>query len=139
MNYIDELNNLSYTNKDFNSIYSELLEYAQKISYNWNPAESNESDPGVVLLKLAAIIGDKDNYNIDKNVLELMPASVTQLPNARQIFDQCGYTMKHYRAAEGTVTVDLKDPLEDPAEEEVTNGEEQHKGYKIPRFTMFSK
>ena len=78
-----EVSNLSYTNKDFNSIYSELLEYAKKLSYKWDPTASDESDPGVLLLKLDALIGDKCNYNIDKNVLECFPLSVTQTKNAR--------------------------------------------------------
>ena len=122
-----ELSNLSYTNKDFNSIYTELLEYAKNLSPKWDPTASTESDPGVILLKLAAIIGDKDNYNIDKNTLELMPASVTQLPAARQIFDQCGYSMHHYIAAEGNVSVQIVD-------KEGTNTD----NYTIPRFTMFT-
>ena len=76
--YDRDLSNMSYTNKDFGSIFPELLELAKKLSYKWNPIESDESDPGVVLLKLAALMTDKDNYNIDKNILELFPMSVTQ-------------------------------------------------------------
>ena len=67
---INPLSNLSYTNKDFQSVYVELLDLAKKISYKWDPTVSNESDPGVLLLKLCAIIADKNNYNIDKNILE---------------------------------------------------------------------
>lgn len=126
-----EVSNLSYTNKDFNSIYSELLEYAKKLSYKWDPTASDESDPGVVLLKLAALIGDKDNYNIDKNTLELMPASVTQLAAARQLFDQCGYSMKYYQSASGYINLTIKEDLgEDIAEK-------QSYIYTIPKFTMF--
>ena len=44
--------NTSYTNKDFRTIYPELLDLVAKISDKWNPNESNESDPGVILLKL---------------------------------------------------------------------------------------
>ena len=94
-----ELSNLSYTNKDFGQIYPELLDLATKISYKWDPASSDESDPGVVLLKLAALMADKNNYNIDKNILELFPLSVTQEANAREIFDQCGYVMRYYNSA----------------------------------------
>lgn len=131
---MSERSNLSYTNKDFNSIYVELLEYAKKLSYKWDPTESDESDPGVVLLKLAAIIGDKDNYNIDKNVLELMPASVTQLSAARQIFDQCGYSMKYYRSARGSINLTIKKEL---GEIEESNRKKSY-SYKIPKFTMFT-
>ena len=60
------LSNISYTNKDFNSIYIELLDLVKKLTYKWDPTISNESDPGNILIKLNAIIGDKNNYNIDK-------------------------------------------------------------------------
>lgn len=132
MSSSNELTNISYTNKDFNSIYAELIEYARMISSKWNPADSEESDPGVVLLKLAAIIGDKNNYNIDKNMLELMPASVTQLPNARSVFHQCGYTMKHYHSAEGTVNLTLIKDIKEDADVDIKNY------YHLPMFTMFT-
>lgn len=99
------LSNLSYTNKDFNSIYPELLDLAKKISNRWDPTISNESDPGVVLLKLNAIIADKNNYNIDKNVLECFPLSVTQEDNARQLFSQLGYEMQWYKSGIGLLTM----------------------------------
>ena len=41
------LSNLSYTNKDFQEIYPELLNYVKNISYKWDPTISNESDPGL--------------------------------------------------------------------------------------------
>lgn len=90
---------LSYTNKDFQAIYEELLEVAKKLSYKWDPTISNESDPGVVLLKLNAIIADKNNYNIDKNILETYVDTVTQDVTARQLFNQLGYKMPSYNAA----------------------------------------
>ena len=71
------ISNQSYTSKDFYQIYPELLELVEGLTERWSPASSNESDPGVVLLKLNAIIGDKNNYNIDKNILETFPVSVT--------------------------------------------------------------
>ena len=71
------LSNLSYTNKDFQTIYPELIEVVKKLSVKWDPSISNESDPGVLLIKLNAILADRDSYNIDKNVLECFPLSVT--------------------------------------------------------------
>lgn len=147
--YDKSVNNLSYTNKDFNAIYSELLDLADKISPKWKPSESNESDPGVLLLKLDALIGDKANYNIDKNILELFPESVTQYPNAREIFEQCGYIMPYYRAAEVIANINIKNT--DKLIEKVNsvnsdynfneNTEvESYKNlvYKLPKFTMIS-
>ena len=46
------INNISYTAKDFQLIYPMLIELAQKISPKWNPAASNESDAGVLLIKM---------------------------------------------------------------------------------------
>ena len=102
-----ELSNLSYTNKDFQVIYPELLDLATKLSYKWDPSTSDESDPGVVLLKLMALIGDKSNYNIDKNILELFPLSVTQDCNAREIYEQCGYRMRYYQSAKTSIQLTL--------------------------------
>ena len=94
-----KMSNKSFTNKDFGAIYTELLDIASKISPRWNPATSNESDPGVVLLKLAAFIGDKLNYNIDKNVLECFMPSATQESSMRRLCEMNGYTMKYYNSA----------------------------------------
>ena len=105
--YERDLSNISYTNKDFAAIYPELLSLVGSLSYKWNPVESEESDPGVLLLKLAALMADKNNYNIDKNVLELFPLSVTQDRNARQLYEQCGYVMRHYLGAKLSVSLNL--------------------------------
>ena len=103
--------NSSYTNKDFRTIYPELLDLVKKLSNKWDPTISNESDPGVLLIKLNALIADKCNYNIDKNVLETMPLSVTQYGNARQLYESLGYNMSWYKSA--TLNIGLKYHEED--------------------------
>lgn len=148
--YERDLSNLSYTNKDFGQIYPELLDLVKKISYKWDPSQSDESDPGVVLLKLAALIADKNNYNIDKNILETFPLSVTQIQNARQLFELCGYCMKYYKSA----TTKLAFTLPKSNEPEITDSDIAElypvdnnididddsyvRSYVIPKFTMFS-
>lgn len=97
--------NISYTNKDFQSIYAELLDLVPKLTDRWNPDQSNESDPGVVLLKMCALMADKLDYNIDKNILELFPTSVTQRGNARKVYESLGYNMHWYRSATSDITV----------------------------------
>ena len=72
-----KLSSISYTNKDFQEAYPELLQLAKELSYKWDPTISNEGDPGVVLIKELALAIDKINYNSDKNVLECFPLSVT--------------------------------------------------------------
>ena len=122
---IDTSQFTSYTNKDFESIYKELLDLVTELTYKWDPSSSNESDPGVILLKLNAIIADKCNYNIDQNVLECFPLSVTQEANARQLFEQLGYFMHWYRSA--VTNISLK-----------WIGDESDAEYTIPKFTMVS-
>ena len=123
------LTNQTYINKDFQTIYPELLDLVKKLTYKWDPTISNESDPGVLLIKLNAIIADKNNYNIDKNILECFPDTVTQQDNAYKLFSQLGYNMRWYKSAMGEISIRWKgDPLEsssgskDPA--------------PIPAFTM---
>lgn len=108
MNYTEqelEISNKSYTNKDFNTIYPELLDLVTKLTNKWDPTTSNESDPGVVLLKLWSILADKNNYNIDKNILETFPLSVTQRSNAQKLYDMLGYDMHYYQSAVTDITM----------------------------------
>ena len=70
MNVKNPLSPISYTNKDFESVYIELLDLVKKLTYKWDPSLSNESDPGVILLKLNALIADKIDYNVDSNILQ---------------------------------------------------------------------
>ena len=98
------ISNESYTHKDFYQIYPEILDLVNKITERWDPASSNESDPGVVLLKLLAFIGDKLNYNIDKNILEAFMPSATQEDSMRKLCEMMGYDMKYYRSAVADVS-----------------------------------
>lgn len=104
----DIITNINYLNKDFRTIYSELLDTVKLLTNDWDPSLSNESDPGVVLIKLLAIIGDKNNYNIDKNILEAFPSTVTQYGNAYEIFNLVGYHMRWYNSADVAVNVKFK-------------------------------
>lgn len=94
-----KINNKSYTNKDFQKIYPEILELAQALSAKWDPATSNESDPGVVLLKLLGFVADKLNYNIDKNILEAFLPSATQESAVRSNVERSGYYPRYYQSA----------------------------------------
>ena len=101
--YQNPMGNIGYTDQDFQTAYPQLLNLAKELSDKWDPSQSNESDPGVVLIKEQAILDDKLHYSIDKNALETFPESVTQLQNARQIFEQGGYTMQWYVGATGQI------------------------------------
>lgn len=126
MNIKNPLGPISYTDKDFESIYVELLDLVKQLTYKWDPSVSNESDPGVILLKLNALIADKINYNIDTNILECFPETVSQLQNARQLFSQLGYNMKWYESA--STIASLKYIGDDIGVPSIT----------IPKFTMLT-
>ena len=120
---INENQKLSYTNLDFSSIYTEVLDMTKQLTKDWDPSISDESDPGVILVKLSALLADKCNYNIDKSILEAFPLSVTQDSNARQLYEQLGYYMHWYRAATVPVSIRWKQ----------TSLDEEF--YTIPKFS----
>ena len=45
---------LSPTKRDFYQIWNEILDLSTKISNRWDPTSTNESDPGIILLKVLA-------------------------------------------------------------------------------------
>lgn len=89
--------NLSYTSRDFTSIYEELLSSIPLLTKSWDAKDEN--DPGVVLLKAISMIGDMLSYNQDKQALEVFPRTVIQRANAQQIFRLIGYKMHWWRSA----------------------------------------
>jgi hypothetical protein len=121
---------LSYTNLDFSSIYTEVLDMVKQLTKKWDPSISDESDPGVVLVKLSALLADKCNYNIDKNILEAFPLSVTQDSNARQLYEQLGYYMHWYKAATVPVAISWKTTTVTDKGEAIA--------YTIPKFTTIT-
>lgn len=89
--------NLSYTSRDFTSIYDELLKSIPLLTKSWDAKDEN--DPGIVLLKAIAMTGDMLSYNQDKQALEAFPRTVLQRANAQQIFRLIGYKMHWWRSA----------------------------------------
>lgn len=130
-----EISNVSYTNKDFAAIYTELLELATKISGKFKPAESNEGDPFIVLLKLMAFVGDKINYNIDKNVLERFMSSATQEKSVQELTTMLGYNMSYYRAA--TTNVVCKYNFTGAEQYSGSTNSSATNGIYIPKYTKF--
>lgn len=128
-----QINNKSYTNKDFASIYQEIIELAKKLSYKFDPETSNESDPFVVLLKLLAFIGDKTNYNIDKNILERFMPSATQETSMRNLCEMMGYNMHYYITPETTISLKYVG-----SDDNIITTFENSGSITIPKFSVFS-
>ena len=131
-----QISNKTYINKDFPMLYNELLDIAQKISYKYDPTTSNESDPMIVLCKLIALIGDKLNYNVDKNILERFLPSITQWNAMQERTSSLGYNMHYYQSAIGYISMQYKNSLQATDLIDMRNDIDY---IKFPRFeTKFS-
>ena len=88
---------ISYTDKDYTNILDDLINSISGITTKWNTTDAN--DPGIVLVKLMAILGDMLFYNQDMQSLEVYPNSVTQRKNASSIYKLIGYKMRWFKSA----------------------------------------
>ena len=105
---------LSPTKKDYYQIWNELMDIAGKISERWDPSSTNESDPGIVLLKVLTAVADKLNYNIDANTLEAFMPSAAQEESMRKLTEMLGYDMKYYQSATTEVKITYNNNSEEP-------------------------
>jgi hypothetical protein len=96
-------NLISYTSRDYLSIFQDLVDAIPQLSSTWT--SKDETDPGIVILKLMSMFGDMLSYNQDKQALEVYPDSVQQRKNAAQIFGLIGYKMHWYKSATCVATV----------------------------------
>jgi len=101
--------NLSYTSRDFSSIFDELINSIPYLTNEWEPKDEN--DPGVVLLKMLSMLGDNLSYNLDKAALEAFPRTVLQRANAQQIYRLLAYKMHWWRSAQTEVKVINSNPF----------------------------
>ena len=94
---------LKYTSKDYNSILADLKDSIPSLTDLWT--NTNDGDPGIVLVKLMSALGDMLSFNLDKQALEFYSSTVTQRKNAAKLFNLIGYRMKWYRSATNRITV----------------------------------
>lgn len=102
---VNILDNQNYINRDFQTVYKELVDTVGKLNNKWLiDGEGNESDPGVIIVKELAACVDKLSYIADKYQLENYPETVQLDSDARRIFSPV-YNMKWYRSCEGHILV----------------------------------
>lgn len=104
-------NFLKYTSRDYQSIVVDLLDAIPSLTDTWTSRE--DSDPGIVLVKLMSALGDMLSYNFDKQALEYYAPTVTQRKNANKLFSLIGYPMHWYQASKTTVTLTYEPPMPD--------------------------
>lgn len=101
-----DMNKTRYTHRDYESIKSDLIDAIPSLTQEWTSTE--ESDPGIVLIKLISMFGDTLSYNVDKIALELYLKTVTQRKNCSMILSLLGYKMRWYRAPRVVANVKLQ-------------------------------
>lgn len=98
-----------YSKKDFPSTYEDLLSMVKSSTNLWNPSNSTEADPGVVILKLMAFLEDRAGYRFDMAHAQNYLDSVSDRQSAQELLQMLGYTMQHARAATGEIRLQVID------------------------------
>ena len=93
---------VNYTSRDYNSLLEEFKSIIPKLTSLWYP--DADADPGTVLLKLLASVGDMLGTNLDWVANEVFAPSVSQRKDAEKVFGLIGYTLGWYKAARTEVT-----------------------------------
>lgn len=91
-----------YTSRDYESLMEDFWSIVPKMTELWKPEAA--SDPGVVLGKFLANVGDMLGTNLDIVSGEMYAPSVSQRKNAEKLFGLIGYDLGWYTAARTEVT-----------------------------------
>ena len=86
-----------YSSRDYESIFKDFMDVVPTMTELWKPEA--DSDPGVVLGKYVASVGDMLGTNLDLLANEVFAPSVSQRKNAEKIFGLIGYDLGWYRGA----------------------------------------
>lgn len=101
----------NYSQQDFIDTYEDLLAIITSSTTKWNPKTTNESDPGLIIVKLLALLEDKFNYKFDMAVAQGYIDTVSDIESAQDLFRMLGYIMKSARSSQGRVGIKIKEAL----------------------------
>lgn len=93
---------IKYSSRDYNSLLEEFYSIVPTLTDLWSP--DADADPGVVLGKFLASVGDMLSTNLDNQANELYAPSVKQRKNAEKLFGLIGYVLGWWTAARTEVT-----------------------------------
>jgi len=94
---------IDYTSRDFEALKASMLTYASVNFPDWVPG--SEGDFGVLLLELAAYVGDVNSYYVDRAQNEAYLSTATQPSSVVAISQMLGYVPSRGTPATGTVTL----------------------------------
>lgn len=95
---------IKYTNADFDSIKSALVEHAKRY-YPDRYNDFNQSSFGAMLFDMVSYVGDMLSFYIDYQVNEGFLETALEYSNIRRIASQMGYSFYGMPAAFGTVDI----------------------------------
>jgi len=109
---VDE-KNIKFINRDFQSLKRDLIRFTQA-HHSGVFQDFNESSPGMVILELAAYVGDVLSFYQDQQFLELKQESARQIENVSAFAKQLGYRPSGKRAAkcDQTFFIELPSTIE---------------------------
>ena len=87
--------NINYLNKDFSSLKSTLIEYAKTYFPN-SYRDFNETSPGMMLIEMAAYVGDVLNFYIDNQYKEMLLPLAEERRNVINLANMLGYKVNQY-------------------------------------------
>ena len=85
--------NINYLNKDFTSLKNNLIEYAKSYFPN-TYKDFNETSPGMMMIEMAAYVGDVLSFYIDQQYREMLLPLAEERQNVNNIAKMLGYKVK---------------------------------------------
>jgi hypothetical protein len=102
--------NINYLNKDFDNIKHTLMEYAKSYFPN-TYKDFNETSPGMMLIEMAAYVGDVLSFYIDQQYKEMMLPLAEERRNMINIANMLGYKVNPIAPAFTTLTATQTVPV----------------------------
>jgi len=99
--------NVDYLNKDFSSLKNALIEYAKAYFPN-SYRDFNETSPGMMLIEMAAYVGDVNSFYIDQQYKEMMLPLAQERKNVVNLANMLGYKTKAINPSYTTLVVTQK-------------------------------
>lgn len=94
---------VKYTSRDYESIKREFFDLVPKLTDLWKPEA--DADPGVVLGKWCASVGDMLSTNLDILATEVYAPTMNQRKSAEKVLGLIGYTLGWYTGAQTEITI----------------------------------
>lgn len=94
---------VKYTSRDYESLKQEFFDLVPKLTDLWKPEA--DADPGTVLGKWCASVGDMLSTNLDILATEVYASTMNQRKSAEKVLGLIGYTLGWYTGAQTEISI----------------------------------